>query len=100
MPIPYLPWIKIYGSGFFYDYRKFENKYGWKTRIDAKLTKATSVELYITDDNKGSAEIGGKLSVNIALDSLSDVKNMLKISDQYIPQKRPCSIDSDPGRTQ
>ena len=43
-PLPYLPWLKLYTSGFWYDFDKFSDKKGWKTRLEAKLNEAVSLE--------------------------------------------------------
>ena len=81
-PVPYLPWLKLYTSGFWYDFDKFSDKKGWKTRLEAKLNDAVSLEFYTWDDNKGEQEYGGKVQVNLAFDRLRDFKDVFKISDE------------------
>ncbi len=86
-PLPYLPWLKIYGSTFWYDYKKSSDRLGWKTRLEAKLSKAVTLEFYTWDDNKGAQEYGGRVRFNIAFDKLSDFKDAFKLSDEPFPKK-------------
>jgi len=86
-PIPYLPWLKLYASGFWYDFTQFSNKYGWKTRLEAKLNNAFTLEFYTWDDNKGGEEYGGRLRCNIAFDKLLDFKNVFAIASEPFPKK-------------
>ena len=86
-PIPYLPWLKLYTSGFWYDFDKFQDKYGWKTRLEAKLSKALCLEFYTWDDNKGEQEYGGKVQVNLAFDRLRDFKDVFKLAKEPFPKK-------------
>ena len=69
-PVPYLPWLKIFASGYWYNYEKFKNKYGWKNRVEASISKAIKLEFYTFDDNKGDREYGTRIRTNIAFDSL------------------------------
>jgi len=87
LPIPYLPWLKIYASGFWYDFDKFKDKYGWKTRLEAKLNKAFILEFYTWDDNKGEQEYGGRIRVNMAFDRLSDIKGVFAPAREPFPKK-------------
>jgi adhesin/invasin len=86
-PIPYLPWLKVYGSGFWYDYNNFTDRKGWKSRVEAKLSKSLRLEFYTFDDNKGEQEYGGRLRFNVAFNNLSDIFNAFKISDEPFPKK-------------
>jgi len=85
--IPYIPWLKLYTSGFWYDFDKFQDKYGWKTRLEAKISKALSLEFYTWDDNKGEQEYGGKVQVNLAFDRLRDFKDVFKLAKEPFPKK-------------
>lgn len=87
MPMPYLPWLKFYTSGFFYDFSKFNDKVGWKNRLEAKLNEAVCLELYTWDDNKGERECGGRVRINLAFDKFSDFKDTLKFSQEIFPKK-------------
>jgi len=86
-PLPYLPWLKIYGSGFWYDFDKFSDKYGWKTRLEAKLNDILTLEFYTWDDNKGEQEYGGRVRINLAFDTLSDFKKLFTLSKESFPKK-------------
>lgn len=86
-PIPYLPWLKIYGSGFWYDFNNFSDRKGWKSRVEAKLSKAVRLEFYTFDDNKGDREYGGRLRFNVAFNTFSDIVDGLKLADEPFPKK-------------
>ena len=86
-PVPYLPWLKIYGSGFWYDFKTFKDKVGWKSRAEAKLNDFISLEFYTWDDNKGKEEYGGRVRVNFAFHDLFDFRDSLKVSNQPFPKK-------------
>lgn len=86
-PVPHLPWLKFYSSGFWYDFDKFSDKKGWKSRLEAKPTECLALELYTWDDNKGEQEYGGKVRFNVAFDKLSDFKEIFKRSDKSFPKK-------------
>jgi len=86
-PLPYLPWLKIYGSGFWYDFKIFDDKFGWKTRMEAKVNDSLRLELYTFDDNKGDTEYGARLRFQIAFDSLFDLKDSFKFSQEAYPKK-------------
>ncbi len=85
--IPYVPWLKLYGSYFWYDFDKSSDKSGWKSRLEAKLTDWSTIDLYVWDDNKGETEIGGKIAVNIPFDNWRDIKNCFKLSDKPFQEK-------------
>ena len=86
-PIPYLPWLKIYTSGFWYDFDKFSDKVGWKTRLEAKLNDSIKLEFYTWDDNKGEIEFGGQLRFNLAFDAISDLKAVFTLAGEPFPKK-------------
>lgn len=87
LPIPYLPWLKFYTSGFFYDFSRFNDKVGWQNRLEAKFNDALRLEFYTWDDNKGEREYGSKLRCNIAFDKFADFKEILAFSTQPFPKK-------------
>jgi hypothetical protein len=86
-PLPYLPWLKLYGSGFWYDFDKTSDRMGWKSRLEAELSDALILEFYTWDDNKGEQEFGGKLECRLAFDSLSDLIENFKLADEPFPRK-------------
>ena len=86
-PIPYLPWFKIYSSGFWYDFDKFKDKYGWKNRLEIKPNDAITVEFYTWDDNKGEQEYGGRLRFSLVFDSIGDFKGAFKLAKEPFPKK-------------
>ncbi len=86
-PLPYLPWLKIYSSGFWYDFDKFKDKYGWRARLEARISDAMRLELYTWDDNKGEQEYGGRLRFTLAIDTLSDFKEALILTSEPFPKK-------------
>lgn len=71
--VPYVPWLKIYGSGFWYNFKDFEDRVGWKSRIEARLSDGLRLEFYTFDDNKGSQEYGGRVRFSLAFYNVFDI---------------------------
>ena len=86
-PLPYLPWLKLYGSGFWYDFENFGDKVGWKSRLEATLNKYVKAEFYTWDDNKGEQEFGGRLRFNIAFNTFGDILKTFHFSEESFPHK-------------
>jgi hypothetical protein len=49
-PLPYLPFLKLYGGGNWYNFQHFKNKYGWKARLEFNPLKYSRVNFEIFDD--------------------------------------------------
>lgn len=64
-PIPYLPWIKVFGSYYQYDFRKFKDMRGWQMRTELRPLKAMTINFVTYDDNKGGREyrLDGRFSL-------------------------------------
>lgn len=52
LPVPYLPVLKFYGGGNWYDFEHFKNKYGWKFRAEFTPVKYSRLNFEILDDTK------------------------------------------------
>lgn len=87
MPVPYMPWLKFYGSGFWYDYIKFDDRFGWKSRLEAKMNEAVRLEFFTWDDNKGDTEYGGRIRFNVAFGNPFEIKGAFQLSDEPFPKK-------------
>jgi len=87
MPVPYAPWLKVYGSTFWYDYKKFADKHGWKSRLEARLNEAVRLEFYTWDDNKGDTEYGGRIRFNFAFGNPFEFEEAFKLSDEPFEKK-------------
>lgn len=55
-PLPYLPWFKIFGSFYHYNFRNSKDMNGWKLRGELKPFKFLTLNLETYDDNKGEQE--------------------------------------------
>jgi hypothetical protein len=86
-PLPYLPWLKMYGGGSWYDFKKFTDKVEWKSRLEARLNEYTRVEVYAWDDNKGEMEYGGRLRFNVAFHAWTDITKAFKFAKEIFPAK-------------
>ncbi len=53
-PLPYMPFLKVYGGGNWYNFQHFYNKYGWQTRLEYTPAKYSRFDFILLDDNKGS----------------------------------------------
>jgi hypothetical protein len=90
MPVPYLPYVKVYQGYYFYDYKKFKDKQGNKTRAEVKLGKLVTLSLSTYDDNKiEDREYAAEFRISLAFYgfSLKDLKESLRPSKEALPQK-------------
>ena len=86
-PLPHFPSIKVYGSGFYYNYEKFKDKEGWKLRTELTLNQNSKINLIIWDDNKGDTEFRTDAYFSIKFDTLSDFFTPFKTSSQTYPRR-------------
>jgi len=88
-PVPYFPWLKVYASKFWYDYKKSSDRNGWKTRLEARPLEGLCIEGYLWDDNKGEAEYGTELRFKIAFAdfTLSSFLEGIKPSIEPYPER-------------
>ncbi len=87
MVVPYLPWLRIYGSGFWFDQERFDDRKGWKVRMRAELSPSLLADLYLWDDNKGEPEWGVNLRYRIRFDRPLDLLSGIKISRVAFPER-------------
>ncbi len=87
-PIPYLPWLKLFGSYYFYDYDKFSDMEGWKIRGEIKPFECLTVNLETYDDNKGDEEYRIDTRINLAFDNFTSksILTAFKPSDEPYPE--------------
>jgi hypothetical protein len=85
--IPYMPWLKIFGSGFWYDFNNFSDKIGWKSRVEARMNESLRLEFFTWDDNKGDREFGGRLRFNVAFNTLGDIIHGFAFSGEAFSEK-------------
>lgn len=85
-PIPYLPWIKIFGSYYQYDFKNFSDMKGWKGRLEIKPVKAFTFNVETFDDNKGDQEYRVDGRFCLAFDDFS-MKGILKPAKEPYPNK-------------
>ncbi len=52
-PVPYLPWLKIFGGYNRYDFRRSKDLEGWKVRCEIKPLDFFTLNLETFDDNQG-----------------------------------------------
>lgn len=53
-PLPYLPFLRLYGGGKWYSFEKFHNKVGWNMRLEYNPVKNSRLVFEMLDDNKRS----------------------------------------------
>ncbi len=78
LPLPYMPYLKVYGGGYWYNFEHFKNKYGWKARMEFIPIKYSRINFEMFDDTKRS-RIGYALegAITLAFTSFSP-KDILK----------------------
>lgn len=88
-PLPHLPFLKMYGGGYWYNFGEFKDKYGWQTRMEYDPVKYSRIVFKMFDDTKRS-KIGygfeGALTLDFTSFRLRDILNDLKGSKEMYPK--------------
>ncbi|MDP2921843.1 MAG: inverse autotransporter beta domain-containing protein [Candidatus Omnitrophota bacterium] len=71
MPVPHLPWMKVFAQYYYYDYNKFEDMKGSKFRAEIKPLKFLVCNLETYDDTKGDREYRMDTRFNLAFDNFT-----------------------------
>lgn len=90
LPVPYIPSVKVYGGGSWYDFDHFKNKMGWKFRTEFTPAKYSRFALIISDDNKnsGGVNFGFEGAITFAFTSFSprDIINDIRSAKAAYPK--------------
>jgi len=88
-PIPYLPWIKIFGSYYNYDFKKSADMEGWKLRGELKPFKCVTINLETYDDNKGSTDTRIDCRFKLAFSdfTFSDLLSNFQLDEKPFPDR-------------
>lgn len=88
-PLPYLPFLKMYGGGYWYNFDHFKNKYGWQMRMEYNPVKYSRLVFKMFDDTKRS-KVGygfeGALTLNFTSFRPRDILDDLKGSKEMFPK--------------
>ncbi len=90
--VPYIPWLKVYFGGYFYDYKHFKDMKGWKFRSQISPIKLISLNFETYDDNKDSQGYKLEVEANFDFDSFalqdlwSGLLESLRFSDEKYPE--------------
>jgi len=71
VPVPYIPWMKVFGSCYWYDFREGPDVEGWRSRAELKPLSFLTINLETYDDNKGSQEWRGDIRLALWVDSFA-----------------------------
>lgn len=87
-PVPYLPWLKLFGSYYHYDFKKFSDMNGWKMRGEIKPFKCLTINLETYDDNKGEQEYRLDTRFSLAFDNftLGSILSAFKLAKEPYPE--------------
>lgn len=88
-PLPYLPLLKIYGGGNWYNFEHFKNKYGWKMRLEYAPIKYSRINLELLNDTKRKNtdwRFEGAITLAFTSFSLSDIIKDIKSSKIAYPK--------------
>ena len=88
-PLPYLPYLKLYGGGYWYNFDHFKNKYGWKMRMEYDPLKYSRLVFEMFDDTKRS-KVGyrfeGAMTLAFSSFCLKDIMKDLRGSREAYPK--------------
>jgi hypothetical protein len=89
IPFPFMPYLKAYGGGYWYDFEHFKNKVGWKTRLEFIPVPYSRLNLEMFDDTKRDS-IGYRFegAVTLAFTSFDwdDIIRDLKLAKEGHPK--------------
>lgn len=88
-PLPYLPFLKLYGGGNWYNFEHFKNKYGWKMRMEYNPIKYSRLVFEMFDDTKRNDtayRFEGALTLAFTSFCLSDIAKDLKVAKVAFPK--------------
>ena len=88
-PLPYLPFLKIYGGGYWYSFEKFRNKLGWSMRLEYNPIKNSRLIFKVLDDNKRKKEsyrFEGALTLKFTSFHPRDILKDFKGSEEAFPK--------------
>jgi len=71
VPVPYLPWFKVFGGYYWYDFKEGSDMEGWKGRAELKPLSFMTVNLETYDDNKGPHEWRADVRLSLYVDSFT-----------------------------
>lgn len=71
VPVPHLPWLKLFAQYYYYDYKKFKNMAGNKLRAEIKPFKFFVCNLETYDDTKGDREYTMDARFSLAFDNFT-----------------------------
>lgn len=88
-PLPYLPFLKIYGGGNWYNFGHFKNKSGWQMRLEYTPIKYSRLDFIMHDDTKSKDldyRFEGAITLAFTSFSLSDIFKDIKGSQVAYPK--------------
>ncbi|MCX5715229.1 MAG: inverse autotransporter beta domain-containing protein [Candidatus Omnitrophica bacterium] len=89
LPLPYLPLLKLYGGGYWYNFEHFKNKYGWKGRLEFTPFKFSRLNFEVFDDTKRTRmgyRIEGAISLAFTSFSLRQLKEDFQGAREAYPK--------------
>ncbi len=88
-PLPYLPFIKVYGGGNWYNFEHFNNKYGWQARMEYSPIKYSRLDFIMLHNNKTrdvDYRFEGAITLAFTSFSLHDIIKDIKGSQVAYPK--------------
>lgn len=88
-PLPYMPFLKVYGGGNWYNFEHFNNKLGWKARIEYTPIKYSRLDFIVLHDNKTrdiDYRFEGALTLGFTSFALRDIIKDIKGSSVAYPK--------------
>lgn len=88
-PVPYLPFLKLYGGGNWYNFEHFRNKFGWQMRMEYTPIKYSRLDFIMHHDNKTrdiDYRFEGALTLAFTSFDLGDILKDIKGSTVAYPE--------------
>lgn len=88
-PLPYMPFLKVYGGGNWYNFEHFNNRVGWQTRMEYTPIKYTRLDFIMKHDNKTrdiNYQFEGAITLGFTSFALRDILHDIKGSAVAYPR--------------
>jgi len=88
-PLPYFHPVKLYGGGYWYNFERFKDEFGWKMRMEYNPVKYSRLVFEVRDDNKRE-NVGyrfeGAITLAFASFNLRDIVKEFKTPSEAYPK--------------
>jgi hypothetical protein len=84
-PVPFLPWFKIFGGFYLFDFKKSKNMDGWKMRGEIKPLRFVTLNLETFGDSKSGQQYRSDIRFNLNFGDFGNLFSLFKPQQSAFP---------------